>query len=82
VVLDMDSTEIQVYGKLDHSAYNGHFESTCYHRLQLFNGEGDWLAAARWKTVRQVLAKVGFHAGELFPRVGIIVTNLGTPSRR
>ena len=45
VVLDMDSTEIPVYGEQEHSAYNGHFESTCYHPLLLFNGEGDCLAA-------------------------------------
>jgi hypothetical protein len=32
VVLDMDSTEIPVYGRQEWSAYNGHFESTCYHR--------------------------------------------------
>jgi hypothetical protein len=31
VVLDMDSTEIPVYGQQEQSAYNGHFESTCYH---------------------------------------------------
>ena len=43
VVLDMDSTEIPVYGEQEQSAYNGHFESTCYHPLLLFNGEGDCL---------------------------------------
>jgi hypothetical protein len=31
--------------------------------------------------VRRVVAKVEFHSGELFPRVGFIVTNLGTSSR-
>jgi Transposase DDE domain group 1 len=36
-VLDMDSTEIPVYGQQEQSAYNGHFESTCYHPLLLFN---------------------------------------------
>jgi hypothetical protein len=176
VVLDMDSTEIPVYGEQEQSAYNGHFESTCYHPLLLFNGEGDCLGAklrpgnvhsaedwdemllpeierqqelgrevvfradaafakpeiyeeleergvkyairlpanaglerdieelltrpvgrpshkpivwykgflyqaASWKTARRVVAKVEFHAGELFPRVGFIVTNLETPSR-
>jgi len=176
VVLDMDSTEIPVYGQQEHSAYNCHFESTCYHPLLLFNGEGDCLAAKRrpgnvhsamdweelllpeverqqelgkevvfradaafakpeiyealeergvkyairipandslernivelltrpigrpshkpvvwykgflyqaasWKTARRVVAKVEFHFGELFPRVGFIVTNLGTDSR-
>jgi len=44
VVLDMDSTEIPVYGRQEQGAYNGHFESTCYHPLLLFNGEGDCLA--------------------------------------
>ncbi len=46
VVLDMDSTEIPVYGQQEQSSYNGHFESTCYHPLLLFNGEGDCLAAS------------------------------------
>jgi hypothetical protein len=45
VVLDMDSTEIPVYGQQEQSAYNGHFESTCYHPLLLFHREGDCLAA-------------------------------------
>lgn len=45
IVLDMDSTEVPVYGQQEHSAYNGHFESVCYHPLLLFNGEGDCLAA-------------------------------------
>jgi hypothetical protein len=45
VVLDMDSTGIPVYGQQENSAYNGHFESTCYHPLLLFNREGDCLAA-------------------------------------
>jgi hypothetical protein len=45
VVLDMDSTEIPVYGQQEQSAYNGHFESTCYHPLLLFNREGDCLGA-------------------------------------
>src|SRR5229473_2164656 len=44
-VLDMDSTEIPVYGEQEQSAYNGYFESTCFHPLLLFNGEGDCLAA-------------------------------------
>jgi hypothetical protein len=36
--------------------------------------------AASWKTARRVAAKVQFHCGELFPRVGFIVTNLETGS--
>ncbi len=176
VVLDMDSTEIPVYGEQEQSAYNGHFESTCYHPWLLFNREGDGLAAklrpgnvhsaegweelllpeigrqqrmgkevafradaafakpeiyealeergvkyairipandnlerdiaellprpvgrpsqrpsveykgflyqaAGWKTARRVAAKVEHHPGELFPRVGFIVTNRTLPSR-
>ena len=176
IVLDMDSTEISVYGQQEQSAYNGHFESTCYHPLLLFNREGDCLAAKlrpgnvhsadyweelllpeidrqqrwgravvfrgdavfakpeiyealeergvkyairipandslerdiaemltrpvgrpshkpvvwyksflyqaeSWKKARRVVAKVEFRAGELFPRVGFIVTNLETDSR-
>src|SRR5579864_428425 len=168
--------EIPVYGRQEHSAYNGHFESTCYHPLLLFNREGDCLAAklrpgnvhsaegweelllpeiecqqqqgkevvfradaafakpelyealeerevkyairlpandnlerdiaelltrpvgrpsykpvvryksflyqaASWKQARRVVAKVEFHCGELFPRVGFIVTTLATDSR-
>jgi hypothetical protein len=175
-VLDMDSTEIPVYGEQEQSAYNGHFESTCYHPLLLFNREGDCVAAklrpgnvhsadeweelllpeierqqrlgkevvfradaafakpeiyeameqrgvkyavripandslerdiaelltrpvgrpshkplvryksflyqaASWKTARRVVAKVEFHSGELFPRVGFIVTKLEADSR-
>ena len=45
VVLDMDSTESPVHGPQEGSAYNGHFESTCYHPLLLFNRDGDCLAA-------------------------------------
>jgi hypothetical protein len=177
IVLDMDSTEIPVYGEQEQSAYNGHFESTCYHPLLLFNREGDCLAAklrpgnvhsaegweelllpeierqqrlskevvfradaafakpelyetleerdvkyairlpandnlqrnimelltrpvgrpshkpvvryksfiyqaASWKQARRVVAKVEFHCGELFPRVGFIVTNLALDNGR
>ena len=45
VVLDMDSTESPVHGRQEGSAYNGHFESVCYHPLLLFNQHGDCLAA-------------------------------------
>ena len=44
-VLDMDSTEIPVYGEQEQSAYNKHYESTCYHPLLLFNSAGDCVAA-------------------------------------
>src|SRR6266852_3318736 len=49
VVLDMDSTEIPVYGQQEQSACNGHFESTCYHALLLFKREESSDAAAVWR---------------------------------
>jgi hypothetical protein len=45
VVLDMDSTEIPVYGQQEQSACNGHLESTSYHPLLLFDRDADRLAA-------------------------------------
>ncbi len=176
VVLDMDSTESPVHGQQEGSAYNGHFESVCYHPLLLFNQHGDCLAAKlrpgnvhsaedwdelllpeierqqaagkqvtlrgdaafakpeiyesaeergvpyairiaanqslaleiedilfrppgrpsrkplvryksfryqaeSWAKPRRVVAKVEHHQGELFPRVGFIVTSMSLPSR-
>ena len=62
-VLDMDSTEIPVYGEQEHSAYNSHYAPTCYHPLLLFNAEGDCVAAklrpgsvhsaGEWKQLRR-----------------------------
>ena len=37
VILDMDSSESPVHGQQEGVAYNGHFESVCYHPLFLFN---------------------------------------------
>src|ERR1700686_3889897 len=45
VVLDMDSSESPVHGEQEGSAYNGHFESVCYHPLFLFNRQGNCWAA-------------------------------------
>jgi hypothetical protein len=38
--------------------------------------------AKSWDQPRRVVAKVEWHRGELFPRVGFIVTNLGWRSKR
>ncbi|WP_373504108.1 IS1380 family transposase [Aestuariivirga sp.] len=38
--------------------------------------------AASWTTSRRVVAKVEWHPGELYPRVGFIVTNLTLPAKR
>ena len=45
LILDIDSSESPVQGGQEESAYNGHFESVCYHPLFVFNHEGDCLAA-------------------------------------
>jgi hypothetical protein len=37
--------------------------------------------AGSWTMVRRVVAKVEFHCGEFFPRVGFIVTSLAASSR-
>jgi hypothetical protein len=38
--------------------------------------------AKSWTKARRVVAKVEWHSGELFPRVGFIVTNLTRPAKR
>jgi hypothetical protein len=58
------------------------------------SGEGRWIASAAlersaprpvltwsWTQPRRVVAKVEYHVGELFPRGGLIVTNLHLPNR-
>jgi hypothetical protein len=172
LVLDMDSSVSETYGRQEGTAYNGHFGCECYHPLFLFNQDGDverallrsgnvasaddWRSvlepvieryrdlnvrrffrgdaafalpelyelleaegyqyairlkanavlerhishllarpvgrppnrpqrfyhsfqyqAQSWDWPRRVVAKVEWHQGELFPRVGFIVTNLG-----
>src|SRR5277367_4745960 len=177
LILDMDSSVSETHGQQEGSAYNGHFECTCYHPLFCFNQFGDveqallrqgnvhsaedwrevleavvaryrvlevpfyfradaafanpeiyefleaegygyairlpanevlqreieplltrpvgrpsnapvvWYAdflyqAQSWDCARRVVAKVEWHKGELFPRVGFIVTNLDRPAKR
>ena len=171
VILDMDSSESPVHGEQEESSYNGHFGSTCYHPLFVFNQFGDcegaklragnvhsahewrdvlepilsryeetgvrryfradaafakpdiyeyleehgvfyairlpsnevlqweiaallirpvgrppkrpvilyddfWYRAGSWDSARRVVAKVEWRKGELFPRVGFIITNM------
>jgi hypothetical protein len=177
LVLDMDSSVSETYGRQQGSAYNGHFACLCYHPLFVFNQFGDlervmlrrgnnhsakywrrvllpviaryrdqkvpkffrgdaafaspklfrllekegyWYAirlkanavlerhiahlmkrpvgrpskkpkvfyhsfryqAKSWANDRRVVAKVEWHAGELFPRVGFVVTNLRRSPKR
>jgi hypothetical protein len=35
-----------------------------------------------WNKARRVVAKVEWHPGELYPRVGFIVTNMTRPAER
>ena len=176
IILDIDSSESPVHGKQEGAAYNGHFESVCYHPLFCFNQFGDCEGAALrpgnvhsadgwkeliepiverylreavrllfradaafakpelyeylelksigyairlpandvlqreiahlllrptespsqkpivsyhdfayraqcWNVPRRVVAKVEWHHGELFPRVGFVVTNLSYPTK-
>ena len=41
VLLDMDSSESPVHGEREGASYDGHFGSTCYHPLFVFNQFGD-----------------------------------------
>ena len=176
LILDLDSSVSETYGRQQGTAYNGHFECLCYHPLFLFNQFGElesamlrrgnhasakfWrkvllpvieryrglnipkffrgdaafaipglyqlleqegygytiriksnavlereiehlltrpvgrpshkpkvfyhsfqYQAKSWQRSRRVVAKVEWHAGELFPRVGFIVTNLNKYSQ-
>ena len=45
LILDIDSSESPVHGGQEQSAYNGYFESVCYHPLFVFNQDGDCLDA-------------------------------------
>ena len=38
--------------------------------------------AKSWECARRVVVRVAWHAGELFPRVGFVVTNLKWQSKR
>ena len=177
LILDMDSSVSETYGEQEGTAYNGHFDCTCYHPLFCFNQFGDverallregnvhsakdWRVvlepvvaryriqklpryfrgdaafanpelyefleaegyeyairlpkndvlqqeiaplltrpvgrpsnrpvvlyadflyqAQSWNRARRVVAKVEWHKGELFPRVGFIVTNLTRPAKQ
>ncbi len=77
--LDMDSSVSPTHGEQEGTAYNGHFGCTCYHPLFLFNQFGN--------LERCSLCPGNVHSadeweGELYPRVGFIVTNLSRPTIR
>jgi len=41
LILDIDSSVSETYGKQEGTAYNGHFGCECYHPLFVFNQDGD-----------------------------------------
>ena len=51
------------------------------HYVRRFHASFSYQAGS-WGTKRRVVAKVEWHPGELYPRVGFIVTNLRRPSER
>jgi len=54
----------------------------CHSRIPIVWYKGFLYQAASWRTARSVVAVVKFQAGELFSRLGCIVTNLETPAGR
>ena len=59
LILDMDSSVSETYGKQEGTAYNGHFECTCYHPLFVFNQFGD---------LERAMLRRGNHASAKFWR--------------
>ena len=56
LILDLDSSVSETYGKQEGTAYNGHFTCTCYHPLFLFNQDGE-LERAMLRRGNQASAK-------------------------
>ena len=65
LVLDMDSSVSETYGRQEGTAYNGHFVCMCYHPLFCFNPfggaefallrEGNLHRAKDWETVLEII---------------------------
>ncbi len=60
---------IPVYGKQESNAYNGHYESNCYHPLLLFNRDGDCLAGKL--RPGNVHSADGWNLGNLWRRLAL-----------
>ena len=56
LILDLDSSVSPTHGQQEGTAYNGHFECTCYHPLFCFNQHGD--------LERALLRKGNVHTAE------------------
>ncbi len=59
LILDLDSSVSETYGRQQGTAYNGHFECACYHPLFLFNQFGD---------LERAMLRRGNHASAKFWR--------------
>jgi hypothetical protein len=53
-----------------------------FHGSKVTSDAGFSYQAGSWGQKRRVVAKVEWHPGELYPRVGFIVTNLSRPAER
>jgi Transposase DDE domain group 1 len=51
------------------------------HHVRRFHANFSYQAGT-WTKPRRVIAKVEWHPGELYPRVGFIVTNMSRPAER
>ena len=94
VILDMDSSESPVHGQQE-GAIRLPANQVIQEQIQpLLKRPTEWPSrepivsyhdfayqAQSWHLPRRVVAKVEWHQGELFPRVGFIVTNLSYPPK-
>ena len=64
VILDMDSSESPVHGEQEGASYNGHFGSTCYHPLFVFNQFGDCEGAKLREGTTTILPRGGERSRE------------------
>jgi len=89
VVLDIDSTEIPVYGQQEQSAYNGHFESTLAMDsravVRFYNKRGtaeQWIKEGKLAVKMTRLSCHRFRANEVRLALSVIAYNLGNLWRR
>ena len=74
--LNHDGTYLELYytGDLSGSGYTLELGSRSFDFPDLY--DDFWYRAESWDRARRVVAKVEWHRGELFPRVGFIVTSM------
>src|SRR5436305_10374700 len=63
------------------SAICSRAQSDDLHHVRRFHANFSYQAGT-WTKPRRVIAKVEWHPGELYPRVGFIVTNMSRPAER